>query len=74
MRDDVSLCRKCHCMTHSVRNIRNRLYFCGKCKALKEHPKFGLGDQAAGHCEYCLASAEMDCDCQKIGRYEMQKL
>lgn len=30
---------------------------------LKQHKDYGLADQAAGRCPYCLASAEMDCKC-----------
>jgi len=30
----------------------------------KKHPDYNLQDQARGRCPYCLASADMDCECE----------
>jgi hypothetical protein len=37
---------------------------------MERHKDYGLGDQAAGRCPYCLASAEMDCDCEEKAEKE----
>jgi hypothetical protein len=37
-------------------------------KDSKAEPEFSLDDQAKGRCRYCLASAEMDCNCEQVQR------
>jgi hypothetical protein len=39
--------------------------FSEKFKELRRHPDYTLEDQAKGRCPYCLASADMDCNCEK---------
>ncbi len=35
--DEVSLCKRCHCMTKSIKNKDSRnVLFCGKCGATKQ--------------------------------------
>lgn len=31
----------------------------------ERYPDYSLEDQAKGRCPYCLASVDMDCDCEK---------
>jgi len=51
-------------LTRGLGNEKNKKICEGR--RMKRHPDYGLKDQASGCCPYCLASADMDCDCDKL--------